>query len=110
MITAELTGMGNTVQLGAIDIHGDPGGTNEIVTCANSVSVPAWRYARFTFTDCGMSAASVDNFLIGLESHGLTAQFSPFIDITGRNSAGTSASDAAVTALNSRGYNVTTNK
>jgi len=54
----------------------------------------------------GLSSSEVDNFLIDLEASGAS---SGTLNIAGSNAARTSSSDAAVSALQSRGWSITVN-
>jgi len=56
--------------------------------------------------DLGLSSTEVDNFLIDLEASGAS---SGTLNIAGNNAARTSSSDAAVSALQNRGWSITVN-
>ena len=69
--------------------------------------------AVINFSNSGLTAAEVDAILIGLAaagagSPGLGSGDATSINLAGNNAARTSASDAAVTALEAIGYTVTT--
>jgi len=62
--------------------------------------------ARIRVQELGLSSTEVDNFLIDLEASGAS---SGTLNIAGTNAARTSSSDAAVSALQSRGWSITVN-
>jgi len=60
----------------------------------------------FLIDDLGLTASEVDNFLIDLNNTGAN---NGTLNIAGTNAARTSSSDAAVSALQSRGWSITVN-
>ena len=84
--------------------YGNAGWTSYPVGALANVGTGC-RFNR-AFDSTAFDSTSVDNLLIDLNTAGLTNEI---IDVAGSNAARTSASDAAVTALEGRGCTVNTN-
>jgi len=100
LVTGDLSALANKPGLTSLTI------ASMTATYASTTVLPAWNNTTETLTSIGLSSAAVDQWLIDSNTAGKTGGT---IAIAGTNGAHTTASAAALTALQGRGVTVTVN-
>lgn len=81
-------------------------GTSSVIY--TTATLPDWDAANITASSCGWTSAMVDAFLIDLDT--ASSASTKTVNLGGTNAARTSASDAAKTSLEGKGWTVTVNE